>query len=263
MIVKGLYIYPIKGIKGINISETLVEKNGLSHDRRYMLADLQGQLISQRNHPKLCQLVPKRIDNAWSISYMGQDIDILDDTFSSTQYEVEVWEHKFIANEVSSKTSDWFSKVLDMPCRLMAMPHKETRIKEFDKPPFSSSVSFADGYPILTMGTTSLSYLNQKLSVPISEDRFRPNILIETSIAHEEDDWSDFKIGEQVICRNIKPSVRCEVITIDQDTGAKSQEPTRTLATYRKFGNGICFGSNVIVMAEGKIKVGDKLDLLD
>ena len=86
--------------------------------------------------------------------------------------------------------------------------------------------------------------------------------MIESKEAHAEDIWPDFKIGEEVVCRNIKPCVRCQVITIDQDSGEKGNEPTKTLAGYRKFDKGICFGSNVIVMNEGKIKVGDRVSLI-
>lgn len=263
MIIQSLYIYPIKGIKGVSILEASVEKNGLAHDRRYMLADLEGQFISQRNHPVLTQMAPIRQDGLWSISFEGDRVEIEDNTFSEKQYEVEVWGDRFLANEVSVEISKWFSSRLDFPCRLMAMPHKEARIKEFAKAPYNTSLSFADGYPILTLGTASLDQLNAALDSPIAEDRFRPNIYIQTAKAHAEDEWKDFRIGNEVICRNIKPCVRCQVITIDQDTGVKGQEPTRTLATYRKFDNGICFGSNVIVMDEGTIKVGDTIELIN
>ncbi len=262
MTIKGLYIYPIKGISGVSIIKSNVEKNGLQHDRRYMLADMEGQMISQRNHPVLTQVRPTRIAGAWSIQYKGNTIDVKDDTFSDVQYEVEVWDSRFRANEVSLKISTWFSEHLGMPCRLMAMPNKEARINEFQKPPYKTTVSFADGYPILTLGTASLAYLNDKLDSPIQADRFRANILIETTEPHVEDSWTDFKIGEQLVCRNIKACVRCQVITIDQETGLKGKEPTRTLASYRKFEKGIYFGSNVIVMSEGIIKVGDEIELL-
>lgn len=262
MTIKGLYIYPVKGMLGVSISNASVEKNGLQHDRRYMLADLDGQLISQRNHPILTQMKPVRMEGAWSIEYKGLRFEIEDDSFSTVQYEVEVWGSRFFANEVSKRASQWFSNQLNIQCRIVVMPHKETRIKEFAKAPYRTSVSFADGYPILTLGTASLKTLNTRLESAIPPDRFRANILIDTSEAHAEDTWSDFKIGDHVVLRNIKPCVRCQVITINQDTGLKGQEPTRTLATYRKFDNGICFGSNVIVMAEGQIKVGDKIELL-
>lgn len=262
MIIKGLYIYPIKGIKGISVKEALVEKNGLQHDRLYMLVDSKGQFISQRKYPVLTQFIPTRAKEAWAIDYKGDQIQIKDNIYSSNQSTVEVWGAQFNANEVSKKISQWFSEKLDIPCKLMVMPNKETRIKELNKPPYKTSVSFADGYPILTLGTASLANLNQKLDVPVPADRFRANILIETSDAHAEDKWSDIKIGEDVICRNIKPCVRCQVITIDQDSGKKGMEPSKTLAGYRKFDNGICFGSNVIVIKKGKIKVNDEISLL-
>ena len=227
-----------------------------------MLADLKGQFISQRQNTELTQFVPIRNKDAWSINYKNDTIHIKDNTFSAKQYAVDVWGCQFNANEVSEEISQWFSDKLNIPCRLLVMPNKETRIKAFQKPPYKTTVSFADGYPILTLGTASLSNLNQKLDTPISADRFRANILIETSESHNEDTWTDFKIGNELVCRNIKPCVRCQVITIDQESGIKGLEPSKTLSSYRKFENGICFGSNVIVLKEGKIKVGDKISLI-
>ncbi len=262
MTVKGLYIYPIKGLRGVSLTKSPVEVNGLLHDRRYMLADLDGKLISQRNTALLTQMVPKRLENIWIVNFKRDGISIPDNEFSSRQFEVEVWGTRFMANEVSKQTSEWFSKKIGKQCRLMVMPSKETRIKEFNKAPFKTYVSFADGYPVLTLGTSSLAQLNGKLSKSITEDRFRANIILDTNIPHEEDTWQDFKIGEDTVFRNIKPCVRCQVITIDQETGVQGKEPNTTLAGYRKFEKGICFGSNVIVMKEGTIQIGDKLELI-
>ncbi len=262
MIVKGLFIYPIKGIRGVSIQKSNVEINGLEHDRKYMIADMAGQLISQRNTPMLTQLIPERLNDTWVIK-SGDDQYVLEDgRFSEVQYEVEVWGTQFMSNEVSKEASKWFSDKVGKACRLVVMPNKQTRVKEFAKPPFKTYVSFADGYPVLTLGTKSLDQLNQKLSEEIPASRFRANIVIDTEMPHEEDEWQDFKIGEQVLFRNIKPCVRCQVITIDQISGEKGQEPNRTLAGYRKFDKGICFGSNVIILEPGQIEVGDSISLL-
>jgi len=262
MIVKALYIYPIKGLRCVSLLKSTVEVNGLLDDRRYMLADLNGQLISQRTTALLTQMIPERLGDSWIVSYKNDSIAVTDNNFSSTQYEVEVWGTRFMANEVAKETSEWFSNRIGQQCRLMVMPNKETRTKEFDKAPFKTFVSFADGYPVLTLGTASVALLNNKLKEGIPEDRFRANIILDTNTPHEEDAWQDFKIGKDAVFRNIKPCVRCQVITIDQETGEQSQEPNRTLASYRKFEKGICFGSNVIVLRKGIIQVGDKLELI-
>ena len=184
---------------------------------------------------------------------------IPDNIISDSTYEVEVCGTRFISNEVSKEFSTWFSDIIGTPCRLVKMPSDDTRVKKFNKPPFESTLSFADGYPILILGSQSLNHLNEKLRAPIPDDRFRANIIFETKEPHEEDEWANFNIGDEVSIRNIKPCVRCQVITINQDTAIKGMEPNKTLATYRRFDQGICFGSNAIVMKEGHIKVGDEV----
>jgi len=157
----------------------------------------------------------------------------------------------------------WFEKQLGIPCKLMVMPNKETRLKTFNKPPYKTYLSFADGYPVNTLGTKSIALLNQKLKKPIKANRFRSNLIIETNTPHEEDNWVDFKVGNQAKFRNIKPCVRCEVITIDQDLAVKGKEPLTTLATYRKYDQGVCFSSNAITLEIGEIKIGDFIQVLD
>jgi uncharacterized protein YcbX len=49
--------------------------------------------------------------------------------------------------------------------------------------------------------------------------------------------------------------------TVDQDTGRKGIEPLVTLATYRKKGNKINFGQNLLVKQEGLVAVGDEISL--
>jgi uncharacterized protein YcbX len=102
--------------------------------------------------------------------------------------------------------------------------------------------------------------LNSKLDEPIEMNRFRPNIVFEGGNAHIEDVMKKFSIAE-VVFQGVKACARCQVPTINQQTASISKEPTKTMASYRKFGNKINFGQNVIVMHEGTIRVSDKIVL--
>ena len=240
-----------------------VTELGLANDRVYMIADLQGKLISQRTHAELALMQVQRIDNSWMITYQDEVLTIAEETISADKMEVEVWDLVFCCHEVSKKASSWFTRQLGLSCKLMVMPNKKTRLKVFNKPPFETYLSFADGYPINILGTKSIENLNQKLDEPIKANRFRSNIIIETNTPHEEDLWGDFMIGDEVKLRNIKPCVRCEVIAIDQELGKKGKEPLTTLATYRKQDNGVCFASNAITLLKGDIKIGDMINIID
>ena len=51
--VKSLHVYPVKGMKGIEVSEARATDRGLEHDRRWMVVDPAGEFFTQRSHPKL------------------------------------------------------------------------------------------------------------------------------------------------------------------------------------------------------------------
>ncbi|MBK9164217.1 MAG: MOSC N-terminal beta barrel domain-containing protein [Acidobacteria bacterium] len=53
MKISKINIYPIKSLRGNALSEALVEKRGLRHDRRWMLTDREGMFLTQREVPKM------------------------------------------------------------------------------------------------------------------------------------------------------------------------------------------------------------------
>jgi uncharacterized protein len=125
-------------------------------------------------------------------------------------------------------------------------------------------LNFPDGYPILVLGTASMDELNRQCPEFIDINRFRPNIVVQTIHAHEEDQWSQFSIAsdqEAVVMKVIKPCIRCQVINIDQSNASIHLEPTKTLVSYRKTKEGIQFGANTICLKSGIISVGDEVSL--
>ncbi len=142
--------------------------------------------------------------------------------------------------------------------RLVYMPDDSRR--EVD-PRFALQeevVSFADGYPFLVISEESLAELNSRLDQPVPMNRFRPNLVIRGGEAFEEDRLTSFSLGG-IEFMAVKPCARCQVITIDQASAEMSKEPLKTLATYRKSGNKVLFGMNLLHSGEGKIEVGSKL----
>ena len=123
-------------------------------------------------------------------------------------------------------------------------------------------VSFADGYPILLANSASLNDLNSKLSSPIEMNRFRPNIVVDGNLPFAEDNWKRIKIGD-VSFKVAKKCARCHVININQDTGLSSKEPLKTLSTFRKEGNKVNFGINLIPESTGIIHDKDSVVILD
>jgi uncharacterized protein YcbX len=125
----------------------------------------------------------------------------------------------------------------------------------------SSQVSFADAYPLLLISEASLAGLNARLDTPVSMNRFRPNIVVKGCAAHEEDTWIEIVSGG-VTLHMVKPCSRCVIPTIDPETGTKSKEPTRTLATYRARDGKVMFGQNVIHEGIGMLNVGEEVKIV-
>jgi len=124
------------------------------------------------------------------------------------------------------------------------------------------TVSFADGYPLLLTTDASLQQFNHWLGEPIGMNRFRPNLVLSGSLPFAEDEWKTIRIGN-IEFDVAKPCARCMVPSIDPETLEQNPQVLKTLAKYRKQGNGVNFGQNLIPRSFGKIEVGEAVKILD
>lgn len=257
----GIYIYPIKSLGGISLNEAQIEEKGLKYDRRWMLIDQEGTFISQRKYHSLA-LLQVNIDGE-VVNIVHKNNTQINTFFSvgeqtGTPISVTVWDDQSTGIEVSAAVSSWFSDFLGMEVKLIVMPAEEKRLVD---PRFAANneiVSFADGYPCLLIGQSSLDGLNDKLEQRIAMDRFRPNFVFTGGEAHIEDTFQSFTIGS-IPFTAVKPCARCVLITVDQQTGTKGAEPLKTLAGYRTVNKKIMFGQNLLHSASGTIRLGDEL----
>ena len=159
---------------------------------------------------------------------------------------------------MNKSTSKWFSEALGFECKLVKIVNQGDRKHNSTKLNTTLNVSLADGYPYLLIGSESLDQLNEKLKEKITMQRFRPNIVISTVVAHEEDFFDTFQIGNLKF-KNAKPCGRCVMVNNNPQTASVSKEPLKTLSTYRTSNNNVYFGTNILCLNEGKIAVGDTL----
>ena len=259
-----LFIYPIKSLGGISLTEAQVEERGLQYDRRWMLTDPNGHLLSQRDIPQMALLDVEIRTHSLRVIHRQQPIPPLDIPLTPPQSSltlVTVWDDTFEVVPVGQEADEWFSAVLGTPSRLMYLPNHSLRRVDEKYVPEPLNVSFADGYPLLIIGQASLDGLNARLTEPLPMNRFRPNLVFTGGEPHAEDTWSEFQVGT-ISFRGVKPCGRCVMTTIDQQTAEKGAEPLKTLATYRRNGHKILFGQNLVALSTGKIRVGDKIELM-
>ncbi len=175
---------------------------------------------------------------------------------------VNVWNDVVIAKHSDRGSDLWFSEALNMDCQLVFMDNASDRSTDTKYTPEPKQVSFADAYPFLIIGEKSLNELNRRLKEPLPMNRFRPNFVFSGGEPFIEDTWKDFMIGDLKF-RAVKPCSRCVITTVNQDTAEKASEPLETLAKFRKVGNKVMFGQNVIAYDEGIVRVGDEIIQLD
>lgn len=256
-------VYPVKSIAGIETSSSWVEKQGLSFDRRFMVADLNGRMITAREHHQMLRVKATLQANGLALTYpeAADSFYLCFDEFDMQSVNCQVWGDTFQAYTTTQAANDWFSFVLGQKVQLLFTGEQSNRQRE----KIQTNVSFADGYPLLLISQGSLDELNQRSSKHHGMAQFRPNIVIENTEAFAEDSWKRFRIGE-VEFEVVKPCSRCVLTTVNPKTAMRSeqQEPLNTLKQFRSDDSGeIFFGQNVIAKNEGLIRVGDKVEILE
>lgn len=259
--VSGLFIFPIKGCRGIALSEAVVEDIGLASDRRMLVINQDGTFLSQREVATMALIEVAIHPQGWQLSAPNQpNIVVTPTTLGSTQLAT-VWRDTCMVVDQGDAIAEWLTAVLGQPCRMVVMAPSYRRLVSAEYAlKADDAVSFADGYASLITNQGSLDDLNTKLVTPIGMERFRPNIVVSGAPAWDEDAWHEIQIGEVTVTA-VKPCARCVVTTTDQFTGERSPEPLSTLSTFRKIGHGVIFGQNLIHRTLGTIRLGDSVQI--
>ncbi|MFL6446573.1 MAG: MOSC domain-containing protein [Bryobacteraceae bacterium] len=258
-----IFIYPIKSLRGIAVSESQVDTSGPLQDRRWMLVDEQGVFLSQRKLPRMVLIQPHFDGSDLVVTATGTSPLLIRKWSGKGEWiPVQIWRDSLKLPHPDQSYDEWFSSFLGQPCRLLYLPNDVVRKVE---PPFDDSkwrVSLADGYPLLVLAQASLDLLNARLSSRISVEHFRPNLVLADTAAHAEDGLNDIRIGS-VELTMVKPCARCSVVLVDPTTAKVGVEPLRTLEAYRRMSNGVMFGQNALVVTPGQLRVGNSVEILN
>lgn len=262
LILSEIWRYPVKSLRGSRLNRCLVDGRGLVGDRRWMLVDADARFVTQRECPamSLVDAVFEQGQLLFSAPGMAP-LSIPAEAAAGDELHVQVWSDSCRALAPSPEADAWFSDYLAQACRLVLLPVDSTRSVDPDYARPEDQVGFADGFPFLLISQASLDDLNNRLAAPVPMLRFRPNLVVSGGEPYQEDGWRHIRIG-QVAFRLVKPCSRCIIPSIDPQSGQRAAEPLRTLVGYRKRGNKIYFGQNMIHDSEGEIRQGMKVEVL-
>jgi len=254
--VVSLHIYPVKSLRGVEVTSAEVERRGLALDRRWMVVGPDGMFFSQRKLPKMALIDCE--PSATGLRLRAANLPVLEVPLdpSGPRRIVQVWCSRVAAREVSADAAQWLTEVLGMDCSLVKLDPNSRRTAKGPETRAGDIVGFADSNPILVTSQESLDVLNSKMTTPLEMRRFRPNIVLQGCAPHEEDSFAQMDIGS-VRLRRTRLCGRCIVTTIDPSTGLSGEEPLRALASYRRDGRNVNFGAHFAPDALGRIEVGD------
>lgn len=260
--VSGLSIYPLKSCRGIELTVSDVAAFGLEGDRRWMVVDAQGVMLTQRKLTSMCLIQAELTQARLVLKHSAMQDLIVNIPDGRKISQVKVWHDQCHAYDAGDEAAHWLSQLLATKCRLVYFPEDEFRQVDLNFAQAGDKTAFSDGFPLLLISQASLDELNSRLIKPVSMSRFRPNIVIQGCAPFAEDNWKIIKIGE-IIYRLVKPCSRCVIPGINIETAEREAEPVKTLSTFRKFNNKVFFGQNMIAEGSGKIAVDMSVEIIE
>jgi len=261
--VSALFIYPVKSLAGVPLSQAELTPTGFRFDRSWMIVDQYDVFLTQRQHPRMARVKVVPAADSLKITVPGSpavEVPVKGDAPVRT---VTVWENRCDAVDQGDQAAALLGDYLGRPCRLVRMAPGFTRqLSQRHLVTGREEVGFADSMPLLLTAQASLEDLNSRLPDPVEMSRFRPNIVVAGSTPFQEDTWKRLRIGEGIF-RVAKSCIRCEIITVDQESGEKGVQPLETLGTYRTGPKGIAFGRHLVHERLVTIRTGDEVEVLE
>ncbi len=250
---KEIYLYPIKSLPGIKLTESAVKFRGLAGDRRMMLIDSDNRFMSLRERSELSSFEINFTDSGLEVKNGSIKIEIDDNSFEGLT-QVKIWSDETVAVRATNQINDWFSEILEQNVNLVRMTSESSRNKSKN----DGKVSFADQWPLLVLCESSVSDLNSRLQSPVTIRHFRPNLVVDNGVPYDEESWGKFSIGS-VEFEGQGPIGRCNVVDMDPETGERFGDVLKTISSYRKLPGKIPMGLSALSLAEGVIRVGDEI----
>lgn len=265
-VVTELVSYPIKSCAGTSLSDTVMTPAGLPHDRTFMVIDPGGVFRIQRQQPRMATIRPSVSDDGTTMTLRAPDVEpwTLRVRLDAPRRDVTLFGQLFRGIDQGDEVAGWLTDVLGVPSRLVRVPPEHDRVTDGETPGTSG---YADSCPVHLLSTATLDDLNKRLadqgSPAMPMTRFRPNIVVDGwADPHVEDSARRISAGAAELAY-AKPAIRCVITTVDQERGVKTgKEPLRTLATYRRVEGGLAFGAKFAVTGPGRIRLGDKVDIV-
>jgi uncharacterized protein len=259
--ISQLFIHPIKSCGGIAVDEAPLIETGFEYDREWMVVDRDGDLVTQREVPRMALIQPKLRASDLVLRAPGMLALHLQLDAVEGDCRVRVWDDTVDAFDMGDLAAQWFSDCLGQPVRLARFNPDVQRLASAQwTGKIEARTAFADGFPLLVLSTASLAELNRRLAAAgqeaVTMQRFRPNIVIDgLTDAHGEDFIDTLTLESPdgpVVLKLVKPCSRCTIPDIDPATAVPGHTVTAAMSAYRanaRVGGALAFGQNAVIVS--------------
>lgn len=273
--VTGLGLHPVKSTAIRPVASAEVLPWGLAGDRRWMVVDDAGTLVSARELRALFRVVADTPETeaglAVPLRLRSRGFDPLDVAEPETPLvEVRMHGNDLRGRPASGNAHQWLRDVTgrdDLRLVWCDDPTRRTFARDWARP--SDHAPYTDSCPLTLASLDSLAALNDWITAgalergedppaPLPVERFRANVVVSGAAPFAEDTWDRITIGE-VAFRVPKRVDRCVMTTISPDDLSSTKEPIRTLARHRLADGATWFAIHLIPEGTGRIQVGDEV----
>jgi uncharacterized protein YcbX len=248
-------IAPVKSLGLVHPDEVLVERHGITGNRRFWLVDEHGRLLNGKRNGPMVRIAPQ-----WDEETRVLALDFPDGRRVEGVVEL----------------GDPVAAVMygePHPSRLVLGPWQDA-ISEYVGRPLT--LLWADGHAsdrgyrggsVSVVSRASLERLRVEAGVDEAVDgrRFRMLFEIDGVGEHEEDEWlgGSVRVGDATLAINGDVG-RCVVTSHDPDRGITDLDTLGTLARYRREGRteDLPLGVYGSVLVPGRVRVGDAVQPL-
>lgn len=254
-----LFVHPVKSCAGIEVTDALLVETGPDLDRQWMVVDGRGDMLTQRSLPRMALIRTTFRHEEVVLRAPGMLALHLAVDRVEAPTRVRVWDDEVAAYDMGPLAAQWCTDFLGRPARLARFDPEQRRLSNKRwTGDLDAENGFADAFPLLVTGSTSLAELNRRLvatgHATVDMRRFRPNLVLDGLEPFDEDHLDELHIDTadgEVVLRLVKPCVRCTVPSVDPDSGEQGHAVADVLSTFRadaRMDGGITFGMNAVIV---------------
>lgn len=243
--IKELYLYPVKSMRGVAVNHAHLGLNGFDGDRRY--AFVQQELAAGdgfpwatgREKPRMILYTPRFETLALTPLVTGEgkqagEPPVLVQTPDGDEFEID-----------DLRLRDAMAR--EHGCPVLLLKNKRGNF---------------DSQHVSLFSHATRKQLERESGSAIDPRQFRANLYVEPfeGLPFLEEEWVGkvLRIGERALVGVTKKDSRCMMINLDPETAVQNSTVLRTVARL----HGECAGIYANVIAPGIVRVGDTIELV-